>query len=257
MKTIFSSLLLLSLSIQLLAQKVDVKDDKLTIDGTPVAQFKAEKGNFGLTKNFEISSLAGKKLIIAVPATEFEQDQNDNSYLYYRLTFLTSNQVGIFNVSALGQQKNFIKLIGTSGIFEGDSTSDSKVMEFIAKKSSSPKAAVDYTQVPRNRIYPVQTTEDKTFTQKDKVIGRWESKGEVNGVSYYDIYLPSGVLIAKVSFTGGNDAQNVDVYTAKDNYKRIVPFPKEGKTIAASASVEKYWMTMRRIGRWLAEKNYM
>ena len=66
------------------AQKTEFKDGMIQVDGTPLAKMTVEKKNFGLTKNFEVSSLAGKKLIIAAPATEFEKDKSDNSTLYYR-----------------------------------------------------------------------------------------------------------------------------------------------------------------------------
>src|SRR5689334_20753634 len=89
------------------AQDVDYKKGMIIVDGKDYAKIEVKKENFGLTKSFEVFTLSGKKIIIAVIATEFEQDPNDNSYLFYRLTFTTANQVGIFKVSSLGPEKSF------------------------------------------------------------------------------------------------------------------------------------------------------
>lgn len=113
-----------------------------------------KKENFGLPKSFEVFSFPGK-LIIAAVATEFEQDKTDNTCLFYRLTFLTSNLAGIFKISSLSQEKSFAKLIGNSGIIKGDSTLDNKVKEFIASKGASPRTATGYTIVARDRAWPV------------------------------------------------------------------------------------------------------
>src|SRR3954468_5379669 len=93
----------LTLSVVSNAQDVDYKKGIITVDGKEYAKVEMKKENFGLTKTFDVFSMSGKKLIIAVPATEFQTDKSDNTTLYYRLTFLTADQVGIFKVSALGQ----------------------------------------------------------------------------------------------------------------------------------------------------------
>ena len=252
-----SIVLSLSLSVSVSAQKVEYKGGMIKVDGKDWAKMTVEKKNFGLTKLFEVFTLSGKKIVIAAPATEFEQDKSDNSVLYYRVTFLTANQVGIFRVQSLSQEKSFAKLLGESGILVNDSTDDQKVKEFIAAKSASPTIKVDYTTVSRNKIWPVRLQEDKNIEQESKIIGSFVPKGTMNGMDYYEFLLPSGVVIAKVGFTGGNNAQNFECFTAKDNLKRVVPSPKKEKTIAASANIDKNQLTLERIAKWLVENQYM
>lgn len=257
MKTLQLLLLILISSSTLQAQKVEYKKGMIKVDGTDYARLEVEKKNFGLTKNFEVYNLAGEKIIIATVATEFESDKNDNTYLFYRLTFLTSNQVGIFKVSSLGQEKSFAKLIGASGILINDKTDDQKVKEFIAYKGASPSIAVDYTIVSRDKFWPVRLQQDKNIEQNGKIIGSFKPLGSYNGMDHYEFNLPSGVKIASVSFAGGNNAQNMELFTAKDNLKRIVPIPQKEKIIVADISIDKHQFTLKRIAEWLVKNNYL
>jgi hypothetical protein len=239
------------------AQKVDYKNGMIQVDGKDWAKMTVEKRNFGLTKAFEVYSLSGKKIAIAAPATEFEQDKSDNSILFYRVTFLTADQVGIFRVQALGQEKSFAKLLGSSGIMVNDSLDREKVKEFIALRGASPTIKVDYTVVARDRVWPVRLQEDKNIEQEGKIIGSFTPRGTMNDRDNYEFFLPSGVSIAKVSFTGGNNAQNMELFTAKDNQKRVVPIPQEQKIIAASAGIDKNQFTLQRIAKWLVDNQYL
>jgi hypothetical protein len=257
MKRNLFALMLLSAVTSLKAQDVEYKKGVITVDGTEYAKVEVKKENFGLTKNFEVFSMSGKKLIIAAVATEFEQDKTDNTYLFYRLTFLASNQVGIFKVSSLSQEKSFAKLVGNSGIIQGDSTLDNKVKEFIASKGASPRIATDYTMVARDRAWPLDLKEDRTITQNSKVIGSFKPMGSFNEMDSYEFLLPSTVIIAKVSFTGGNNAQNFEVFTAKDSQKRVVSIASGDKIIAASVGVDKNWITLKKIVKWLVENQYL
>jgi len=249
------TLCLVSLSV--FSQEVEYKKGIISVDGNEYAKVEVKKENFGLTKSFEVFSPAGKKLIIAAVATEFEQDKTDNTYLFYRLTFLKSSQVGIFKVSSLSQEKSFAKLIGHSGIIQGDSTLDNKVKEFIASKGASPRIATDYSIVPRDRAWPIDLKEDKTITQNSKVIGSFKPMSSFNEMDSYEFLLPSTVIIAKVTFTGGNNAQNFEVFTAKDSQKRVVSIATGDKIIAASAGIDKNWITLKKIVKWLVENQYL
>jgi uncharacterized protein YxeA len=255
-KIILLPLLLLCCAAAL-AQDVDYKKGTIYVDGKEYAKVDVKKQNFGLTKNFEVFSMNGTKLIIAVVATEFEQDKNDNSYLFYRLTFLTSNQVGIFKIPSLDKEKGFAKLIGASGIIVNNTTDDNKVKEFIASKSASPRIAIDYTTVARNRAWPLSLKQDKTIEQNGKIIGSFKPTGSNNGQDYYEFLLPSGIVVAKLSFTGGNNAQNFELFTAKDNLKRVVPIPQQDKILAADASIDKNQFTIKRIAKWLSDSQYL
>jgi hypothetical protein len=257
MKWILLGLLSVCLSATALAQDVDYKKGIISVDGKEYAKVEVKKINFGLTKNFEVFSMNDRKLIIATVATEYEQPKSDNSFLYYRLTFLTSNQVGIFKISSLSQEKSFAKLIGNSGIMEGDSTNDQKVKEFIAAKSASPTIAVDYTLVNRDKRWPLSLQKDHTFEQNGKTIGSFKNLGSQNELDFYEFMLPSGVIIAKISFTGGNNMQNMELFTAKDNLKRVIPMKTNDKLIIADASIDKNQFALKRIAQWLIEHDYL
>jgi hypothetical protein len=250
-------LILLFCFHQLGAQDVDYKKGMITVDGKEYARLEVTKQNFGLTKSFEVFSPSGKKLIIAAVATEFESDKNDNSYLFYRLTFLTTNQIGIFKVASLGQEKSFAKLIGTSGILINGEANEMKVREFIASRGASPSIAVNYTTVARNRVWPVRLQEDKNIEQEGKIIGSFKPTGSGSETDHYEFMLPSGVLIAKVSFTGGNNAQNFELFTAKENMKRVISIPQKEKILAASAGIDKNQFTLTRIAKWLVDNMYL
>lgn len=251
-------LVLMSCSLgHLKAQDVDYKKGLIQVDGKDYAKLDVNKINFGLTKTFDVYSMSGEKLIIAVPATEFEQDKTDNSYLFYRLTFLTANQVGIFKVAALGQEKSFAKLIGTSGILINDKADEGKVREFIASKGASPRIAVNYTLVSRNHAWPVRLQKDHNIEQEGKIIGSFTPRGSMNGMDYYEFTLPSGVVIAKAGFAGGNNAQNMELFTAKDNLKRTVPIPQKDKIIVADNSIDNNQFTLERVAKWLVDNQYL
>lgn len=239
------------------AQDVEYKKGMIKVDGEDYLRLEVKKENFGLTKSFEVYSLSDKKIIIAAVATEFEQDKRDNSYMFYRLTFLTSNQIGIFKIPSLSQEKGFAKLIGGSGIMAKDTTNDAKVREFIAAKGASPRIAVDYTIVSRDRAWPIDILKDKTIQQNSKIIGSFKNMGFYNERDSYEFLLPSGVVIAKLSFTGGNNAQNFEVFTAKDNLKRLALIPTSDKIILADASIDKNQFALKRIVKWLVDNQYL
>jgi hypothetical protein len=239
------------------AQDVDYKKGMIQVDGADYARVEVTKQNFGLTKSFEVFSLGGEKIIIAAPATEFESDKNDNSFLYYRFTFLTANQVGVFKISSLGQEKSFAKLIGQSGILVKDKADEARVREFIAAKGASPRIAVNYTLVSRNRAWPITLQADRNIEQNSKIIGSFKPTGSSAEMDHYEISLPSGVVIAKFSFTGGNNAQNMELFTARDNLKRTVPIPQADKILATDGSIDKNLFTLRRIVKWLVDNQYL
>ena len=130
MKKLFLLMLPLFGAFSLLAQKSEYTyvDGLLTIDGVDVARITKIKDseNMGLTSTFEVSSMDGEKLIIGAYAGEFEQDPNNNMDHFYRLTFLTANQIGIFTVAKMGTEKSFAKLLGKSGIFADEKLDDKK-----------------------------------------------------------------------------------------------------------------------------------
>ncbi|MDO3625320.1 hypothetical protein [Mucilaginibacter sp. BT774] len=242
---------------QATAQKIDYKNNIISVDGKELARVNKIKTNFGLTGNFELYSLSVKKLIIATLATDFVPPNGDNSFYYYRFTFLTANQVGIFPIAKLWSEKSFAKLIGGANIITDDDLNSAKVTEFIAYKSMNPRVAADYTVVQRSLIFPIVLKEDQTIEQERKLIGRFKDLGSVSDVDSYDFSLPNGLTVVKVSFTGGNNAQNFEVYTVKDNDRRIVSLPTKDKVIMASTPANRNEIALGRILRWMVAKGYL
>jgi hypothetical protein len=124
-------------------------------------------------------------------------------------------------------------------------------------KSASPRIAVDYTMVQRSRNWPIELKENKTIEQDSKIIGNFQPMGSSNQLDFYEFHLPSGVIIAKISFTGGNNAQNFELFTAKDNLKRVVSIPTTDKILAATFNIDKNQFTLKRIVKWLVDNQYL
>jgi hypothetical protein len=256
MRSLF--ILIAALTIgQAQAQKVDYKNNIVNVDGKDIVKINTISQNFGLTKNFEVFSLSGKKLIIATLAEDFVLPSNDNSFFYYRLTFLTADQVGIFAVNKLGAEKSFAKLIGSANIITNDELDAPLVREFIASKSKNPRIAADYTLVNRSTIYPIVLNEDKTIMQEKKMVGRFKDITAKANSDSYEFSLPNGLTVVKVSFTGGNNAQNFEVYTVKDNFKRVVPLPTNEKVILASTPADRNEIALGRILKWMVFNRYL
>lgn len=239
------------------AQKIEYKNNIINVDGKDIAKVNRIKQNFGLTSNFELFSLAGKKLIIAVIATDFVPPNNDNSFFYYRFTFLTADQVAIFPIAKLGAEKSFVNLIGSANIMSNDDLDPAMVKEFIATKSLNPKVAADYSVVRRSLIYPIVLNEDKTITQERKLVGRFKDVTTDANIDSYEFSLPNGLTVVKVSFTGGNNAQNFEVFTVKDNSRRVVPLPTKDKVIIASTPSDRNEIALGRILKWMVSKEYL
>jgi len=239
------------------AQKIDYKNNIINVDGKELARVNKIKTNFGLTGNFELYSLSGKKLIIAVLATDFVPPNGDNSFFYYRFTFLTANQVAVFPISRLGAEKSFAKLIGAANIIANDDLDAEKVTEFIAYKSMNPPVAADYTVESRDRGWPIVLKEDKTIEQGQKLIGRFKDVSTSTDIDSYEFSLPNGLTVVKISFTGGNNAQNFEVYTVKDNQRRVVPIPTKDKVFLASTPEDRNQIALGRILKWMVSKDYL
>jgi hypothetical protein len=190
-------------------------------------------------------------------STGFEGDKNDNTSMYYRFTFLPTNQVGIFKLSTLGMEKGFVNLIGKGGIIEGNSLNEGKVTELIASKGVTPRTAVNYSLVSRNKNWPIELKENKSIEQGGEKIGFFKSTGSSGGQDSYEFYIPDGVMVAKISFAGGNNAQNFELFTAKDKVRKIVSIPQKDNVKFLSSAVDPNALTLKRITAWLVQNNYL
>ncbi|UZT95918.1 hypothetical protein ODZ84_11735 [Chryseobacterium fluminis] len=256
MKTVVTLLLVLGINILTFAQKVDYKNNIIAVDGNKIGKVEVQKQNLGLTKNFNLYSMDGEKLIIAVLSTEFEGDRNDNTTMYYRFTFLPTNQVGIFKLSTLGMEKGFVNLVGKGGIIDGNTLNANKVTELIASKGVSPRTAVNYTLVSRNKNWPVELKQDRSIEQGE-TIGFFNYTGSIGGQDTYEFFVPDGVMVAKVSFAGGNNAQNFELFTARDSVRKVVQIPQKDKIGSVSSSIDPNLLTLKRITAWLVQNNYL
>jgi hypothetical protein len=256
MKRLFALFIAAMFFVPAIAQKIDYKNNVISVDGKDLVKVNRIKKNFGLTSDFEVYSLSGKKLIIAVIAPDFIPPNNDNSFYYYRFTFLTADQVGVFKVNKLWAEKSFVKLIGSANIFANDDVDPGLLKDFIARASENPPIALDYTRVSRNFAAPVVLNEDKTISQQN-VIGRFTDVTNDPNVDTYEISLPNSVLVAKIKFTGRNNAQNFDVYTPKDNAHRIIPLHTADHVIASSNTADRNDVALLRIVKWLVSQGYL
>lgn len=134
-KAVITSVVLLLLAGPLAAQSVSYKSGMLSVDGKEIAKIVKLKAGFAQPANYELYSMSGEKLIIAVLASDLPPDPQNNTDFYYRFSFLTTSQVGLFTLSILNAEKSFAKLIGQSGIIVDDKLKEAKINEFIALKS--------------------------------------------------------------------------------------------------------------------------
>lgn len=257
MKKLLSLAAVTCLSITLLAQKVDYKKNVINVNGKDIAKVDVQKENLGLTKNFNLYSMKGEKLVIAVLSTEFQNDKNDNMSMFYRFTFVPTNQVGIFKLPSLSMEKGFANIIGKAGIIEGNTLNAEKVSDFIATRGVSPRTAVNYTLVQRNKFGPVELKEDKTIHQGGEEIGFFNPTFSGQEMSSYEFFIPGGILVAKVSFSGGNNAQNFELFTASDNVRKIVPIPQKEQVNYHQSVIDPNALTLKRITAWLVEHKYL
>lgn len=257
MKHLLTLLLALVIIGPATGQKIDYKNNIISVDGKELVKVVRIKQNFGLTSNFEVYSLAGKKLITAEVATDFVAPNNDNTFFYYRFAFLTAGEEGVFQVNKLWAEKSFVKLIGSANIFANDDVDPALLKDFIARKSQNPPVAPDYTRVTRIYIAPIILNEDQTISQDKTLIGRFKDITSDPNVDSYQISLPNGVVIARINFTGKNNAQDFDVYTPSDNRHRNVPLHTKDHTIIASTPADRNQIALGRILNWLVENGYL
>lgn len=262
MQKILVILFTIALTTPLLAQKVkgSYEDGKIMVNEKTVANLTKtkDKENLGLTSTFEVFSLSDEKLIIAAYAGEFEQDPNDNTVQFYRVSFLTVNQVAVFKVSKLGAEKSFGKLMAKSNVFTDNGVDENLVKEFIAKYGKTPKIAMDYSIVGRDKSWPLDLNADKTIEQQNKIIGSFKDISVTGkGVDSYEFYLPSGVKIATVNFTGGNNAQNCEMHTLKDNSVRNVAITTSETIKGSMSSIDRNQWVLERITKWMVANGYL
>ena len=257
MRKLFTLAFIWLMTQSALAQKVDYKKNIISVDKTEIAKVEVQKENFGLTKNFVLHSMNGEKLIIAVLSTEYESDRNDNTSMYYRFTFLPTDQVGIFKLPTIGSEKRFARLIGSNQIVQGNTLNAENVAELIASQGVTPRTVVNYTLVVRNKDWPIEFLENGSITQGGEEIGFFTPTENHSGQDSYEFFLPEGIMIAQVSFAGGNNAQNFELFTPRDSRRRIVNLPQNEKVNFHASTIDSNALMLKRITAWLVEHGYL
>lgn len=260
MKKVISCLAIILFTLSVHAQKAEYKDGIIKLDGKDIAKVKKEKNEetLGLVNNFEIRNMKDELLIIAAYSTDFPEDPDNNMDNYYKLSFVGLDKTGYFRVSKLGTEKSLAKLIGNNGIIKDDKLDNDAVFKFIAKLGKTPPAPpADYTIVTRDMGWPVSLEQGGNIQQNGKVIGTFKDVTKTgSNVDYYEFSLPSGLIVARVNFANGNNAQECEALTMKDNRKRLVPIPGD-KVIISASSIDRNDIVLKRIVKWMVNNGYL
>jgi len=243
------------------AQKTEYKDGTFTTDGQAVAKMIKSKNaaSLGMVNDFEIKNNDGTTLIIAVLADEFPEDPKDNMNYYFKLTFVGLDKTGFFKVSKLGTEKSLGKLLSGAGIFKDGALDQTATFNFIARQGKTPPMKTnDYVLIQRNKSWPIELKEGKQIEQDGKVIGQWiDNTPSGSNVDQYDFALPSGLKVASVSFTGGNNAQSCEMITLKDGRKQNVGIPSSDNVKMLMSSIDRNQKSLERIVKWLVQNQYL
>ncbi|MBK7681895.1 MAG: hypothetical protein IPJ26_05205 [Bacteroidetes bacterium] len=129
---------------------------------------------------------------------------------------------------------------------------------FIARNGkAAPAAKVEYVLVQRDRSWPLDFREAGTIEQQSKLIGNYRDvTPNGSNVDYYEISLPSGLMVAKVNFKEGNDSQVCEITTMKDNLKRAVPTPSKERNVKVLMG-DRNLEVVKRIVKWLVDNRYL
>lgn len=250
------------ISSALLAQKVDVKDDKITVDGEDYAILK--KTSSGLEKaEFSLQTLDGNEVALAVLSDDVAPSGPANAASnvetnYIHITFLGSGAQASMEYG-IGFKKMFAKQIVKSNLFKEGAYNPEGEKKFIilnpykgGQNNNNTNVNVNvnsggngYNLVKRNRSGMIQVIGDDVM-QDNETIGNVEEDSGFNGgkqVKTYTFSLPDGTQVAVATVEGIN-TKTATVVTAKDNRTYTVP-------ITSNYSVEK------EIAKFLIGKMYL
>ena len=250
-------LALVMMSTNVMAQKVKTRNGDLEVNGKKIAKITKTKNseNFGLTSTFEIYSLGGEKLITATWEGNFEEITNSHVN-YYKLEFIPVNMVGIFTVAKLGGERSFANLIGQSGVIVNDKLDRNRVEKLLLAQGKEPK--YDYTLVERDFDGPIYLNKDKTIKQKTRVIGTFQDITSTgHKFDSYEFILPSGVVVAEVMFSNGNESKEFELHTKRDKMARIVDLEEDLNMDSSITTVDRNQWVLMRVTQWLVNAGYL
>lgn len=136
MRTLLTTMLLVSSSL-LQAQKIDVKDDIVTVDGVPYCRIEKIRG--GGDWDFKVHSNSGNALIHLKGREYFDPSQVNNGnpkgrIFYYEWTFLGSD--GKAETRGM-TQKALAKKLYNAGLIEGDTVPAAAEKNFLSVEGTS------------------------------------------------------------------------------------------------------------------------
>lgn len=256
MKKLVVTLIIVGIN-SLIAQGFEYKKGILIIAGEEVAKISVTKEYIGFANTFEVFNMQDEKIIHAAYAADYEEDPDNNMDFYYLIDFISTKQQGIFYLSKLSTEKSLANLLGKNGVFENGELNESKINALIDSKGLNPKKIINYTTVNRNTSWPIELKAGGIIEQDGKVIGQFKDISKANNIDVYDFYLPTQVLIAKVQFTNGNNSQDCEMQTFKDNLKRKVQVPSSETVDVLITSGDRNEVVLKRIIKWMVANGYL
>lgn len=239
------------------AQSFEYKNNILKIDGKEVAKIVTTKNYMGFANDFEVFDMNDTKIIQASYAADYEEDPYNNMDFYYTINFITTSQTGIFYLSKLSTEKSLANLLGKNKIFVDGEVNATNITSLIDKKGLNPKKIIDYSVVNRNTSWPIEIKSGGTVEQDGKTIGSFKDVSIDKSTDIYEFYLPKNILVAKIWFTNGNNSQECDLHTSKDNLKRKIATATNDKTEIYITSGDRNELMIKRVLKWLIANGYM
>ncbi len=263
MKNIFILLAASLITSVLTAQKVEVKDDKILVDGTEYAILKKTSGGMAEHAEFSLQTLDGEEVALAKVSDDKAPNDRTNTAAnvetpYVHITFLGSGNQASMEYG-IGFKKQFAKEVVKCNLFENGKYNAGGEKKFTIlnpfkgnQNNNNTNVNVNvntggngYNLVQRNRSGMIQVIGDDVM-QDNETIGSVEEDSGFNGgkqVKTYTFALPDGTQVAVATVEGIN-TKTATVVTAKDNRTYTVP-------ITSNYSVEK------EIAKFLIGKMYL
>lgn len=275
MKNIFILLAVSLITTVLTAQKVEVKDDKILVDGTEYAILKKTSGGMAEHAEFSLQTLDGEEVALAKVSDDIAPNTSVNTASnvqtrYVHITFLGSENQASMEYG-IGFKKQFAKEVVKCNMFEDGKYNAGGEKKFLILNPFKGNQTVivnggggtaviinnnngggnnrggnnGYNLVQRNRSGMIQVIGDDVM-QDNKTIGSVDEDSGFNGgktVKTYTFSLPDGTQVAVATVEGIN-TKTATVVTAKDNRTFTLP-------ITSNYSVEK------EIAKYLISKFYL
>ncbi len=203
------SIALMLLSIQLMAQKAQMKDGTLTIDGKDVGHVEIEKN--ALFKNYFVRSLEDEDWL-------FFTMQNDGDNTYLQVNIVPEDEVHKLNLNGLNIKKLIASAIQKSGIITEDGLDLSKKKTFLSLLGTP----VDESK-SEDRIVVSGNEEEPFLIERDRNAHIYVTGNEVS-----QDHTTISNLQTSTTVNEGNIYQIVKVYNIHDELVAIAKYDNVG-----------------------------